>query len=273
MDMDMNQNTSSDYAEPPKAYLYPNRGMAFVKATGILCLTSIIGVAMVLFYIHSTDRFSVIPSEGGGIYVLDRKESYLNHCDGGAHCQTIVLGRTPAETAARVCETMAQQGQVMSGMVGGFVMPQFQGTPMASPQMMMQGASSPVAMGMQPSAVGMGAPGMAPQDAGFPGQTSLTPSMILGAGIPRAAPPSVIQGTMQSGQNMVNAGVMMPPRPPVMPAPAAAPIAAPSPVAQPVFAPRPAPVVAPAPAAAGPVGPLRPVGTVDLAAIRGAAGS
>lgn len=263
--MDMNQNTTSgDYVESPKTYLYPNRGMAFVRATGILCLTSIIGVAMVLFYIHSTDRFSVIPSDAGGIYVLDRKESYLNHCDGGAHCQTIVLGRSPAETAARVCETMAQQGQIMSGMVGGFVMPQFQGTPMMGPQMMMQGAPSPVFMGVQPAAVGM----MPQQNTtGFSGQTSLTPSMILGAGIPRGAPTAVIQGTMQSGQNMVNAGMMQPS--PVMPS--AAPVSQ-SAAVQPVFAaPRPA-SVAPT-TAAGPVGPLRPVGTVNLAAIRDAAGA
>lgn len=260
----MSQLDQNDYAEP-KVYIAPKTQI--VKSTALICLTTIIGVGMVLFSLHMNDRFSIIPSQEGGLYVLDRKDANLNHCDSNANCRTIALIHPQMDPITSVCGNIMQSGQVMSGMIGGGMMPMSgQMSPMMNsqmgPQQQMMGPQMMQGQGM-----------MLPQNQGMPG--SINPSMILGSGMPKAAPTSVVQGAMQSGQVMVNARppiaaaapVMLPPPAstvaPVRMAPppmaAATPFARPVPVAAPAAAPfaRPAPVAAPV---AAPSGPLRPAG-------------
>ena len=179
---------NDEYTENFETYHRP-RSHTLVKATAIFCFTLIIGAGMALFYAQYTDRFSIITTKEG-VFVFDRKEASLNHCDNDANCKTILLARSPIETAKAVCENMVEQGRVATSSIGGGLIP-FQ-----------QESGKPADLSPPPSSSPQGYPQT---------QAPLTPSMILGEGIPKGTPTAGVQHQLQAAQNMINTPVQVMP--------------------------------------------------------------
>lgn len=186
---------NDDYVESYETYRRPKyHGM--VRVTAIVCFTLVVAAGMGLFYTHYNDRFNIMTNEHG-IYVFDRKDASLNHCDTDANCKTVLLARNPVEAAKAVCESAVSQGQVAAASIGAGLLP-FQGQASA-PQPAGQASMMPPVNQIAP------APVMQPNQNM---QTAITPSSILGQGIPKVAHATQMQNQMQGAQNVVNAGQM-----------------------------------------------------------------
>ncbi len=160
-----------DYEPSYTAHL-SQRATAMVRATTIFCLTIFIVAGMGLFFAFYSERFTIVGSDHG-VYVFDRKDVHLNHCDQEGTCRTVMLAKSPSELAAVAQQNiMGQPGQSITngGLLTGFNQQQ-------NPCVQTPGTSSTPTI----------------QEGG-----------ILGVGLPKMAPMAVIQGQMNAAQQQIN---------------------------------------------------------------------
>ncbi|MBX9977828.1 MAG: hypothetical protein K2X98_06265 [Alphaproteobacteria bacterium] len=160
----------NDY-EPSYTVHLSQRATAMVRSMAIFCLTVLLITGAGLFFAFYTERFSIISGDQG-IYVFDRKDIHLNHCNSDGECNAVNLIKSPAELAS----IQALVGPSTGNMGAGNNLL----NPLNQQQCNQQQGQQNV-------------------------RGSGTQASILGQGIPKTLPTANIQNQMNAAQQQVNA--------------------------------------------------------------------